>query len=165
MTHAPATVLVTDGEQRASLAVVRSLGRAGYRVLVASARRRSLAGASRYAGHALHVPDPLIAPEAFTATIVEATRRWRPDVVLPMTDAALQSLLPVREALVGVIPFGAPHVVRRAADKPEVLRLAASIGIPVPPQVELFHAGIVPDDVIANLGLADRGEAAQFREW
>jgi hypothetical protein len=31
-----ATVLVTDGEQRAALAIVRSLGRAGHRVHVTS---------------------------------------------------------------------------------------------------------------------------------
>ena len=42
-------VLVTDGEQRAALAIVRSLGRAGHDVYVCSSRHRSLAGASRYA--------------------------------------------------------------------------------------------------------------------
>ena len=39
------TVLVTDGEQRAALAVVRSLGRAGHAVHVVSTRDASLAGA------------------------------------------------------------------------------------------------------------------------
>ena len=151
MKHTPGTVLVTDGEQRASLAVVRSLGRAGYRVLVVSARRRSLAGASRYAARVLRVPDPLTEPEAFAAAIIEASQHWRPDVVLPMTDASLRSLLPVREAVVGVIPFGPTDVVLRAGDKPEVLRLAASIGIPVPQQIEMSGPGTVADDAIAGL--------------
>ena len=151
MKRAPATVLVTDGEQRASLAVVRSLGSAGYRVLVVSSKHRSLAGASRYAAQVLHAPDPLAAPEAFAAAIVDASRRCRPDVVLPMTDASLRSLLPAREALVGVIPFGPTDVVLRAADKPQVLRLAASIGIAVPQQIVVSQPGAVPNEAIAGL--------------
>ena len=69
--------------------------------------------------------------------MIEATHRWKPDVVLPVTDPALRALLPVREALIGTIPFGAAEVVRRTADKPEVLRLAATLGLHVPHQIEL----------------------------
>ena len=38
------TILVTDGEERSALAVVRSLGRAGYCVHVAARTRRDAAG-------------------------------------------------------------------------------------------------------------------------
>ena len=148
---APATVLVTDGEQRAALAVVRSLGRAGHRVIVASARRNSLAGWSRYAAHTVEVPDPLAAPEAFTASLIAAAQHWRPDVVLPMTDAALRSLLPVRRELIGVIPFGPADVVRRAADKPEVLRLAETLGLHVPRQIVLTQPDEATDSALASL--------------
>ena len=40
------SVLVTDGEERSALAVVRSLGRAGYRVHVAARRVGALAATS-----------------------------------------------------------------------------------------------------------------------
>ena len=145
MSTAAATVLVTDGEHRAALAVVRSLGRAGFRVVVVSSHRRSLAGASRYAAQAVTAPDPLAAPDAFTSTVVDIARRVRADVVLPVTDPALRCLLPARDALTGVVPFGSPEVVRRAGDKPEVLRLAATLGIPVPPQRLLTTAADADD--------------------
>jgi predicted ATP-grasp superfamily ATP-dependent carboligase len=145
VTSAPTTVLVTDGEQRASLAVVRSLGRAGRRVIVASARRHPLAGASRYASHVIRAPDPLATPEAFTEALVAASHQWRPDVVLPMTDAALRALLPAREALIGIIPFGPAEVVRRAGDKPAVLHLADTLGIHVPRQTVISR----PDQGLA----------------
>ncbi|MGH7689958.1 MAG: hypothetical protein ACREN3_10165, partial [Gemmatimonadaceae bacterium] len=133
----PTTILVTDGEHRAALAVVRSLGRAGYRVIVASSKRRSLAGSSRHAAHTLRVPNALEEPDAFAQAIVDATKRWQPNVVLPITDPALRALLPVREALTGTIPFGSAEVVHRTADKPAVLRLAATLGVAVPHQIEL----------------------------
>ena len=60
-----ASVLVTDGEQRSALAVVRSLGRAGHQVHVASSRKHSLAGTSRYCQRSLQTPDPLGQPASF----------------------------------------------------------------------------------------------------
>ena len=168
MTRSTATVLVTDGEQRSSLAVVRSLGRAGYRVLVTSVARRSLAGASRYAAHRIQVPDALGAPTLFAEAIADATRKWQPDVVVPMTDASLRSLLPARQTIRGTIPFGALDVVRHAADKPRVLRLAESLGMPVPQQVVLAHpaeqlGGALPNltwPVVVKPGSSVSGDAA-----
>ncbi|HUX88512.1 MAG TPA: ATP-grasp domain-containing protein, partial [Chloroflexota bacterium] len=122
-----------------------------HRVIVASSRRHSLAGSSRYATHTLEVPDPLEAPEAFTEALVAATHHWRPDVVLPVTDAALRSLLPVRESLAGVVPFGPAEVVRRAANKPEVLRVAETLGFQVPRQILLSRPDEATDSALASL--------------
>ena len=72
-------VLVTDGEQRASLAVVRSLGRAGYRVVVCSTHGRSLAGASRYALREYAVPDVLAEPESWAVTVGSSVLGWASD--------------------------------------------------------------------------------------
>jgi predicted ATP-grasp superfamily ATP-dependent carboligase len=151
MSATAATVLVTDGEHRAALAVVRSLGRAGYRVIVASSHRRSLAGSSRYAAHALVVPDALAEPHAFAHAVVEASRRFTTDVVLPITDPALRCLLPVRGALSGTIPFGDEAVVRQAADKPAVLRLGATLGIHVPRQIILSTPGPIVDTALDGI--------------
>jgi hypothetical protein len=59
-----ASVLLTDGEARATLAITRSLGRAGYIVHVASTDGRSLAGASRYCQEDHAVGNPEIHPTA-----------------------------------------------------------------------------------------------------
>src|SRR5690606_11578228 len=90
------TVLVADGEQRAALAIVRSLGGAGSRVVVVSRDGRSLAGASRYADLDVPAPSPLSEPEAFAERIAELARKEAAGVVLPVTDASVLALLPRR---------------------------------------------------------------------
>jgi predicted ATP-grasp superfamily ATP-dependent carboligase len=130
-----ATVLVTDGEQRAALAVVRSLGRAGYRVVVASRRPPSLAGSSRRAGGEVVTPDPLADPGLFLEAIRDAVEDHGVDIVLPITDAAMIPLLERREVLAPArIPFPDVTAFRSASDKHAVMAAAAAVGIPVPEQ-------------------------------
>jgi predicted ATP-grasp superfamily ATP-dependent carboligase len=128
-------VLVPDGEQRAALAVVRSLGRAGYRPYVCSTSGRSLAGSSRYAAGEASVPDPLRDPAGFAEALAELVRRRHAGVVLPSTDAALLALLPARERLAGAaLPFVDEDRFRRICDKAVVLSTAPDVGIRVPRQ-------------------------------
>ncbi|HKT07203.1 MAG TPA: ATP-grasp domain-containing protein [Gemmatimonadaceae bacterium] len=134
MTARPA-VLVTDGDQRAALAVVRSLGAAGYPVYVCAPRRRSLAGASRYARAEALVTEPLEDPQRFAADIRALVARWNIGVLIPIGDAALLAALPDRARLPNVmVPFPDERVVRRIADKAAVLHAAATIGIAIPRQ-------------------------------
>src|SRR4029079_14367233 len=86
-------VLVTDGEQRASLAVVRSLGRAGYDVYETSKQGKSLAGASRYSLVVTPVPEALSAPDAFAVDVQRLMTAWSIDLLLPVTEASLLALL------------------------------------------------------------------------
>src|SRR5439155_838245 len=80
-----ARVLVLDGQTNQALACVRSLGRAGYRVLVASQRRWPLAAWSRYSRGGFRLPGQTVA--AFARLRAWAERR-RVDVVLPLTERA-----------------------------------------------------------------------------
>ena len=80
------SVLVLDGEHRPALAVVRSLGRAGYAVHVASSVRRSLAGSSRHAASEVLVPHPLSHPADYAKAVAAHARDLGVDVVLPVTD-------------------------------------------------------------------------------
>jgi predicted ATP-grasp superfamily ATP-dependent carboligase len=133
------TVLVTDGEQRSALAITRSLGRAGHRVLVCSARRRSLAGASRYASERIRVHDPLTAPDAFIADVRAICERRHVKVLLPVTEAALRALLPARSLLDRVrIPFPGADAFAAVSDKRLVLAAASRLGIAVPEQCVLL---------------------------
>src|SRR3954469_9527549 len=88
-------VLITDGEERAALACVRSLGAAGFDVVVASPRKRSLAGSSRFARATVVLPSALVDPGAFLANLSEFVRLQKIDVLLPVTE---HSLLPVLAA-------------------------------------------------------------------
>ena len=99
-------VLVTDGEQRAALAVVRSLGAAGHSVIVTSTRSRSLAGASRFARRHITLPSALGDPAGFLEALAAVVRSCGVEVLLPITEESLISVLGSRERFPGVlIPF------------------------------------------------------------
>lgn len=142
-------VLVTDGEHRAALAVTRSLGRAGYRVVVTSPRARSIAGSSRFVWDRRQIPDPLARPEAFLHALEAAAAETHAAVLLPITDQSLDPVLAARTRFPGVaIPFPDVAVWRRAGDKAAVLAAAAGLGIAVPQQVVLERPGqSVPGDL------------------
>jgi predicted ATP-grasp superfamily ATP-dependent carboligase len=126
-------VLIADGEQRAALAIVRSLGRAGHHVEVASSCARPLAGASRHASARHRIADPLAAPDAFVDDVRRLSRERRIDVVLPVTDASLLALSSQRGELGDVaLPWPGAEQVRAVADKAVVADVARELGIPVP---------------------------------
>ena len=129
-----ATIVVTDGDQRASLATVRSLGRAGHAVHVCATRRRSLAAASRYAKSETRVPDPLLHPSEFVDAVAALADSVSADVVIPVTEGALLAVLPRRDRFAARIPFAGIEEFTRICDKREVLELASSHGIVVPAQ-------------------------------
>lgn len=130
-----AVCLVTDGDERAALAVVRSLGRAGHRVIVAAHGPRSLAGVSRYAAARIQAADPLHAPDDFAASIERAVVEHAVDVLIPITDAALLAVLPLRDRLLPCrIPFPDLARVRAVGDKAHVLEAARTLDISVPEQ-------------------------------
>jgi predicted ATP-grasp superfamily ATP-dependent carboligase len=130
-----ARVLVTDGEQRAALAIVRSLGRAGHQVEVAASRGRTLAGSSRYAARSIRVPDPLAEPERFADAVIAHAHAAGIDVLLPVTEASLVALLPRRAELApAALPFPELETFLRICDKAQVTQAAAAVGISVPAQ-------------------------------
>lgn len=129
-------VLVTDGGERAALAVVRSLGRAGHVVHVVSPRRRSLAGASRYARTDTQGPDPLAEPTRFIESVARLARRLEIEVVLPVTDAAMLALAERRDSLLpAALPVPALDRIIAVGDKGRVAREAALHGLAVPRQI------------------------------
>ena len=133
-----ATILVTDGEHRAALAITRSLGRAGYRVIVSSPRGRTIAGASRFASGQVVTPDPLLDPSAFVASLREECAAHGVRVLIPVSDQSLGPVLDARSTFDGVtVPFPDRDSYRRISDKELVLEEAASLGIKVPVQVVL----------------------------
>jgi predicted ATP-grasp superfamily ATP-dependent carboligase len=129
------TVVVTDGEQRAALAIVRSLGRQGYGCIVCSTDGHSLAGASRYAAADHQVPDPLREPEGFVAAVAGITRAVGARLVLPVTEAAILALLPARGRLPPAhLPLPPLESFRWMTDKARVLVAASALGIAIPDQ-------------------------------
>ena len=130
-----------DGEQRAALAVVRSLGRAGYPVHVCSVARRSLAGGSRYALGESLVPSPLQDADGFARAVAALLARIGSTILLPVTEASALAILERRDAFAGVtIPLPSLDRFRAICDKEAVLREAEKIGFSVPRQQVLSEA-------------------------
>jgi predicted ATP-grasp superfamily ATP-dependent carboligase len=136
------TVIITDGEQRAALAVVRSLGRAGWRTVVCSALGRSLAGGSRFAHAEATVPDPLTAPDAFADAVARLALDHRADLLLPIAEPAMLAILDARPAFAGVrLPFPSAEAFRTVSDKGLLLQRAASADLAIPAQMTLSGPG------------------------
>jgi predicted ATP-grasp superfamily ATP-dependent carboligase len=134
-------VLVTDGEQRASLAVVRSLGRAGYAPVVVSRDARSLGGASRYAAAAIQVPDPLKRSRDFLDAVARLVQRFDVKVVVPVTEPSSFALLDASSELHGAIVAG-PTLSSfvSISDKEGMLAVAREVGLATPAQIRLERA-------------------------
>lgn len=135
------TIIVTDADERAALAVTRSLGRAGWRIITCATGKTSLAGRSRYATQSVRVPAPLAEPAAFADGIITAALAEGARHVLPISEAALFALLPERHRLPpGAIPWPDLATVRAICDKRRVLEAAPALGIGVPRQVVIDSA-------------------------
>lgn len=128
------TVFVTDGDQRATLAVVRSLGRAGIRVTVASTHEESLAGRSKYCARRLVYPSPRDCEKEFLQWLVTEMASGEYRVLLPMTDLTVQLVTRVRGCLPSSVclPFPGEEPVRFVQDKRHVLCVADRLSIPIP---------------------------------
>jgi CelD/BcsL family acetyltransferase involved in cellulose biosynthesis/predicted ATP-grasp superfamily ATP-dependent carboligase len=140
-------VLVTDGDNRAALAVVRSLGRAGHTVIVGEKRSPSLAQTSRYCAHRLNYPDPVKTPDVFVEYVAGYARSNPIDAILPVSDITTLLLTAERGRLAATcaIPFAPAATIQRAADKIDMLQTAQRLGVPVPHTVIVPSPFEVPD--------------------
>lgn len=132
-------VLVLDGEQRAALAVVRSLGRAGYRVTTGAAAPGAIAAASRYSERSLLLPAPLDDSEAFRDAVAAAVAADGFEVVVPVTESAALALLGDPD-LGPLLPMPSREAFVAANDKVELMQRAAGLGIDLPRFVTLRDA-------------------------
>jgi predicted ATP-grasp superfamily ATP-dependent carboligase len=148
-TAAALRVLVTDGDSRAALAVTRSLGRRGHAVLVAEKRTPCLAQTSRYCAERLVYPDPILDDVGFVQWFADIVRDRSVDIVLPIAEITT-ALVTENRALLEPqvrVPFADACIIERAADKADMARTAARLGIPVPRTVLLER----PEELVRHL--------------
>jgi len=128
------SVFVTDGEQRATLALVRSLGGSGVPVTVGSESADSLAGSSRYCVRRFCYAPPFEQGEAFQATVLKEMQTGKYDVLFPMTDITTILLARMRKALNPFVrvPIATEEQIAQVQDKRNVLLAAQRIGIGCP---------------------------------
>jgi len=150
-----ARILLLDGHCSAALAFVRSLGRAGHWVAVASSEGAfSLAGLSRFCRHRYIYPKPLDNADAFCDAIFEYVQDHAINLLIPLTDATLWPLSLRRCELKPDTILNVPShkTIDSALDKYRTLRLAEECGIPVPQtilidspdKIDQFFVGDLP---------------------
>jgi predicted ATP-grasp superfamily ATP-dependent carboligase len=128
------SVLVTDGNQRSTLAVVRALGRAGIPVAVGESRLSSLAGASRHCTKKICYPSPVEDAERFVAFLRDELRGGAYKVLIPTTDITMQLISSARDSFAPLVrlPFPGADAMQLAQDKRCTILKAREAGIPCP---------------------------------
>ena len=133
MSETQERVLVLDGHTNQALACVRSLGRAGHEVLVASHRRWPLAAWSTYCRGRFRLAGETVA--AF-AEVRGWARERGVTIVLPLTERACLLCNAERQAWEAqgiIVGCGRDDMLLRAFDKAETVRYASACGLSIPP--------------------------------
>lgn len=159
-------VLITDANERASLAAARSLVAAGHAVSVCSPTRFSLAGASRGVRSHRVTTDPLLDAAGYVGEVARLARHGSPTLLLPMTDPSVEAVLEYRDELPAAVtvPFPDLATYRAASDKANILTLAEKCGFGVPetrvitsprdgiPDTRFFPAFVKPHRSVVGSG-------------
>jgi predicted ATP-grasp superfamily ATP-dependent carboligase len=142
-------VLVTDAGRPSALAVIRSLGRAGWRVVAASSDRVSPGLHSRHAAVRVRYPKAHLDPAGAVEAILATTRRHHVELVVPVTDDVIAPLAAARHRFEGVaaLAVAGDAALAGAWDKLATVRLAEAHGIAVPRTVAVDELG--PDAAVA----------------
>lgn len=135
-------VFLTDGDQRATLAVTRALGKAGVAVAVGESRPDSLAGCSRWCARRAQYPSPLADPAGFQRWLLREMASGGYEVLLPMTDITTVLASEIRAQLepLVLLPIPCPESIARAQDKRGMLLTAQQAGIACPKSYMLTPA-------------------------
>ncbi len=124
--------VVLDGELKSALAAVRSLGRAGRRVVVGSTRSSAMAGFSRYAQERFVYPDPKVDQDKFVAHLIKAAKHFNEKPVLfTFSDATYLTVFAHRKELEEHFLLVVPSVeaIATAFDKAKTYALADRLSI------------------------------------
>lgn len=148
----PPRVLLTDAQDRSSLAGCRSLHRAGYAVDALASSRPAAAHWSRFCDRRMTVSDPKQDPDRFVAELRNIVRSTSYRLLVTGSDASLLAISRHREDFEPFVELGLPpaEVVERCVSKQALIRAAADAGL-----------GSPETEVCANEGEA-RAAAGRF---
>ncbi len=134
------TILVSDAGRGSAIAIIRSLGRKGWRVLAADSDPSSLGFRSRYAAEHVLYPPPAECPLGFLNAVLCAVSERKVDLVIPVTDAAILPLSEARSEFAGLCKLAIPDATALdiTTNKLKTVELAEELGVPTP-RTHLVH--------------------------
>jgi carbamoyl-phosphate synthase large subunit len=129
-----ASVLVTDVEERSSLAACRGLAQAGYRVTGVAGMRPAPGHWSRSCHRRVCLPDPRTDPDSFLAGLHGVLEQDEHAIVLPSTDVSTWLISEHREHLDGLarLAISGRAAVRRSLDKGWLIESAPAADLAPP---------------------------------
>ncbi|MGS2724285.1 carboxylate--amine ligase [Porticoccus sp. GXU_MW_L64] len=137
-----AKALVLDANQRASLAITRSLGAQGVEVHTADSASKALSGQSRYSAGYLQYPD-FSDSSASSVAIRGYMKKYEIDTLFPVTDLSNQYIIKRRADFDDLkVPLNPNESIFQLADKGALESLARRLDIPFP---ETWKVGSVFD--------------------
>ncbi len=129
-----ASVLVTDGHFRKTLAVVRSLGCKGIDVTVGERTFLNTSFFSKYCSRRLVYPSPRQSPDRFIEFLLREIKGNRYECIFPMEEETLLVLAKYHSEISRYTYFLSPDLeeIEFVRDKGNLMRFAETHGIPVP---------------------------------
>jgi len=148
-----AKVFVLDGNQRPSLAVVRSLGEKGVDITVGDCIYPNLSAASRYCKKFVLYPSPYENVKDFRIAVINELAREPYDVIIPMTDATIPIILKNRKEIekYTTLPFVPYATYEFASNKFKLFKYAQEKGIPIPHTIFVAPGEEVPENLLHKL--------------
>ncbi len=130
-------IIILDGEQKSALAATRALGKKGYAVAVGSVFTSSLAGSSKYCSETFIYESPFENASGFIETLSLTADRINADILLPMTDITVFTVLKHETELNKIveIPLCNYEQYMKASDKFNLTKTAAELGVAVPESI------------------------------
>ncbi len=127
-------VLITDGDNRATLAATRSLGKRGHCIVVTGNEKKTLASVSRYCAKSFKVSDPLADETVYLHDIERIIQDASIDVVLPITEPSMRVLLMNKHVLPASTMVAAPDwdAMKKVLDKITLMQFAEECKVPTP---------------------------------
>jgi len=150
----PIEVLLVDGDNRAGLAVSRSLARHGVSFLLITGDAQGIASCSRSVKHSMLAPCRPAKGDEYVEFLVETIRRHGIQLAIPVTDQALRLFERYRSVLAAEtrLAMANSQAVRSVLDKRINLEVAKRVGVPCPREFELQDPAQIPE-MIQMLGV------------
>jgi predicted ATP-grasp superfamily ATP-dependent carboligase len=128
------SVLVTDASERTALAVIRSLGKRGIKVLAADTTKFNAGFLSKYCTQKVIYPSPIEDKEKFVKSLLRLVKNTRLDLLMPITDFTMIPILEQKEEFEQYVKVAAPpyEVAMKAYDKFQTISIAEKCGVPHP---------------------------------
>jgi len=127
-------ILLLDGETRAALAVVRSLGKLDTDITVASTEPGAISFTSKYCSQKLICPKLMADNREFSIWLKNTLDEINPRMLIALTDASLDACLKLEKDIRDKteLPFVDYDTFAAISDKGQLMETASSLGITTP---------------------------------